>query len=264
MTFTFKIISSNGSTKFEKSNNDELFAVYDNLYESGDCIELYSNEKNCFIILSLDDCMPQATVYLTDVFKFTIPFDEHKASYNPKSFTGTRHYLYVRKATDLEINATRNLACNPYDCHENSTLFPHSYANVETRGESVFASRNAIDGLVANTFHGEWPYSSWGINRNPNAEFHLDFGRHICIQEIVFYLRADFPHDSWWKQADVRFSDNTTMSFTFQKTGNAQHFKITDKTTTNVTLYNLLKAADDSPFPALTQIEVYGTEMQSF
>ena len=48
------------------------------------------------------------------------------------------------------------------------------HANVETRGEAVFAARNAIDGIYENDAHGIWPYQSWGINRDPNAA--LDAG----------------------------------------------------------------------------------------
>ena len=40
---------------------------------------------------------------------------------------------------------------------------------LETGGEAVFAARNAIDGIYENSSHGEWPYQSWGINRDPNA-----------------------------------------------------------------------------------------------
>ena len=175
----------------------------------------------------------------------------------------TRHYLHVRSAYPHEIMQRRNLACNPYDSHGNTTLFPRTEANIETRGESVFASRNAIDGLLANTFHGEWPYTSWGINRDPAAEFTLFFGRTVRVEEIVLYLRADFPHDAWWTQADVTFSDGQTMPVHFQKSGAAQHFAAGGKETDFIRLSRLIKADDPSPFPALTQIEVYGTEAGS-
>ena len=122
---------------------------------------------------------------------------------------------------------------------------------------------NAIDGLLANTFHGEWPYTSWGINRDPAAEFTLFFGRTVRVEEIVLYLRADFPHDAWWTQADVTFSDGQTMPVHFQKSGAAQHFAAGGKETDFIRLSRLIKADDPSPFPALTQIEVYGTESGS-
>lgn len=38
-----------------------------------------------------------------------------------------------------------------------------------TRGESVFAAQNAIDGITVNTCHGEWLYQSWGINMQEDS-----------------------------------------------------------------------------------------------
>lgn len=90
---------------------------------------------------------------------------------------------------------------NPWAVHGAGGPYPHASANVETRGEMVFAAKNAIDGLKANSFHGEWPYTSWGVNRDPEAAWRLDFGRTVELDEAVFYLRADFPHDAWWKSA---------------------------------------------------------------
>ena len=68
---------------------------------------------------------------------------------------------------------------------------------METRGEAVFAARNAVDGIYENGAHGSWPYQSWGINRDPNAALTIDFGRAVTVDEIHLTLRADFPHDSW-------------------------------------------------------------------
>lgn len=260
MQFTIEIINGLNTVLFERSGVDEVYTVYDKEYSDGDRIRISCSEKNVFAMVKLDDCMDTALVYLTGSFMLPVPFNEQKMSYNPKSFTGSRHYIYMRKATETEIKTPHNLAFNPYDCHENKTLFPHTYANVETRGESVFASRNAVDGLIANTFHGEWPYSSWGINRDPSAEFHLDFGRRVVLYSVSLYLRADFPHDAWWKSADISFSDGSTITVNLQKNGSAQMFTFEPKTVTGLVLCHLIKAEDDSPFPALTQIEAYGTE----
>ena len=86
------------------------------------------------------------------------------------------------------------------------------------------------------------------------------FGRNVKIDELVFYLRADFPHDAWWQSGTVHFSDGTDFTANFVKTGSAQSFKIPEKTISWLTLDTLIKADDPSPFPALTQLEVYGTE----
>lgn len=70
--------------------------------------------------------------------------------------------------------------------------YPHATANVETRGESVFAAKNAIDGVRANRSHGEWPYESWGINMQDDAAMKLDFGDRYCRQDHVVH-QIRFP-----------------------------------------------------------------------
>ena len=131
---------------------------------------------------------------------------------------------------------------------------------METRGEAVFAARNAIDGLYENDAHGTWPYQSWGINRDPNAALTLDFGRTVLLDELRLTLRADFPHDSWWTQATVEFDDGSREVLDLQKTAAPQIFSIESRTVKSLKLFELKKADDPSPFPALTQIEAWGTE----
>lgn len=262
MKLTITITNKEGNLLFEQSATDEIFATYKGEYQEGDKISIEADENPSFIVLTLDDCMQESFAYLDGKFTIEIPFGEKKMSYNPKAFTGETHYLYVRKASVQEISSPKNLAFNPFDCHENKSLFPHTWANVETRGESVFASRNAIDGYLANTFHGEWPYSSWGINKNPDAEFHLEFGRKVKIDAVEIYLRADFPHDAWWTQGQIDFSDGTSLNLKFEKRGDCQKFTFEQKIVESLTLYKLIKAEDPSPFPALTQIKVYGTEAE--
>jgi len=162
---------------------------------------------------------------------------------------------------DYEINAYKNLALNPFDQHEVSGVYPHASANVETRGEAVFAARNAIDGCICTLSHGEWPYESWGINRQDDAKITIDFGRKVDFDKIVLYTRADFPHDNWWVQGTFEFSDGTTQVVNMDKKVQEPHvFHICKKGIEWIKLGNLIKADDPSPFPALTQIEVYGTE----
>ena len=44
----------------------------------------------------------------------------------------------------------RNLALNVNDQSCSTTCYPHVSANVETRGEAVFAAVNVVDGVTAN------------------------------------------------------------------------------------------------------------------
>ena len=134
-------------------------------------------------------------------------------------------------------------------------LSPKAFAG----GRHLLTLKKARDFEV----NGEWPYASWGINRDPNAALTLDFGRDVTIDRIVIYLRADFPHDNWWKNALLTFSDGSDMELTFTKTGTAQEFTFEPKTIRKLEFSHLIKAETESPFPALTQIEVYGTEAQN-
>ena len=131
---------------------------------------------------------------------------------------------------------------------------------METRGESVFAALNAIDGCTVSHSHGEWPFQSWGINQNPDAVFKLEFGRSITTDKIILYTRADYPHDNWWKNITINFSDGSSINSDLIKTGDAQIISFEKRKIRWLTLSRLIKSDEQSPFPALTQIEVYGAE----
>ena len=88
----------------------------------------------------------------------------------------------------------------------------------------------------------------------------LDFGRAVLLDELRLTLRADFPHDSWWTQATVEFDDGSREVLDLQKTAAPQTFAIETRTVKSLKLFELKKADDPSPFPALTQIEAWGTE----
>lgn len=242
------------------SSPHEAWLVYQNEYRPGDAIA-FSTDTEGFVVLRLEDFLAPTLVYAAKgTFTLPVPFGEKKICYPPLSFGGTVHYLSAREAEPWETEGTRDISTNPLDCHENATIFPHATANVETRGESVFAARCAVDGVIANHSHGTWPYASWGINRDPNAALTLEFGRMVTIEEIILYLRADFPHDAWWKQAKVRMDEGEDILLHLEKSDKAQKFPIRPVTTRRMTLHDLVKADDPSPFPALAQIRVLGRE----
>lgn len=238
-----------------KNGEDEVYVVFEGEYSEGD--ELRFIPDGCgFYVLDLG--LGKNLVYSNgSPFDFQIPFGEKKLPYPPQSFTGEIHYLYGRKAYDFELGYGI-VSKNIYDHSRNETLYPHSRANIETRGESVFASRNAFDGFIASSGHGKWPYESWGINRDPDAELFLDFGRDVKTDRIVFYTRADFPHDAWWDRVTVEFSDGSSTVLNLVKKDGAQIFEIKERRISSLTVKNLIKSDDPSPFPALIQLEVYG------
>ena len=262
-TLSLKVLDKYDNTICVRSGENFVDLVCMRAYEEGDKIELAVSERNCYINWQVDDALGQAFVYVTDNVSYDIPFGEKKISYSPKAFSGDRHYIWAELADREEIGMYRNLALNPADQHKDVPCYPHATANVETRGESVFAAKNAIDGVRANLSHGQWPYQSWGINRQDDAAMKVDFGRRIRTDKVVLYTRSDFPHDNWWIRVTLRFSDGSEADFPLEKSTEGHVLTFSEKEVTWIELCNLIKAEDPSPFPALSQIEVYGRNVQA-
>ena len=262
-TIKFKVLNAAGHTLMTCDAAPRVSLVYTAAYCPGDRIALEINTPGRYCWVQFEDSMPEALVYIQKrEINFHIPFAEQAITYSPKSFTGDRHVIRARLAEPWEIATRRNLAFNPYDEHGDTGFFPHASANVETRGEAVFAARNAIDGIFENSSHGEYPYQSWGINRDPNAELHLDFGRPVVLDELRLTLRGDYPHDNYWTCATVEFSDGERMTLSLTNDRAPQRFPLpAPKTVTGLVLKELIQAEGPSPFPALTQIEAWGRDL---
>lgn len=99
----------------------------------------------------------------------------------------------------------------------------------------------------------------WDIYSRDDACITVEFGNEIVADKVVLYLRADFPHDNWWKQVKLVLSDGEELVCELKKTALGQEIPLNGKIITSLTLKELIKSDDPSPFPALTQIEVYGT-----
>ena len=257
----WSVIHQDQTVAASSEGTDHVSFLYKEAYQEGDQICLETDSPNRFYVIQVDDAMGKSFVYLTtNTYIYRVPFGEKRVCYSPKVFSGEMHLLTARLATDEEIAARKNLALNPLDQHGDPGCWPHASANVETRGEATFAARNAIDGILENSSHGKWPYGSWGINKNPEAAWKVELGRPGCADKIVIYLRAAFPHDRWWEQVTLTFSDGTSMKCPLVKTAEGQTIDIGGRVVTWVGLSELIRADDPSPFPALTQLEVYGTE----
>ena len=83
----------------------------------------------------------------------------------------------------------------------------------------------------------------------------------VETDKVVLFTRADFPHDNWWKQVTLSFSDGSEMVWELSKSSLGQVLAFEPNKITWVRLSNLIKADDPSPFPALSQIEVYGRDV---
>ena len=249
--------------KYTANGTDEAVLSFNGEYRKGDVIHISDLDPGKFYVMQLDAVLNPSVVYVTkEELLYPVPFYEKRENLNPLTFSGNRHVVSIRKAGAHEVMIYRNLSENSFDPHDDIGVYPHSSANIETRGESVFAAANAINGNIAHGSHGEWPYESWGINCRDDAEFRLDFGRPVNIREIWIYERCDFPHDNWWTEGTVLFSNGKKEILKLEKRadGSAQKFKVAEDNVTGLTLCNLIKSSDPSPFPALTQIKVFGTE----
>jgi len=261
-----KVISADGTLYGSSESGPEVCLVYTKEYKEGDRICLETDRPGMTVRIRLEDSMDPCLVYVPGTsLTYPIPPADRRQNYSPKSFAGALHVIRARVASEEERMTVRNLAFNPYDLHGDHGMYPHAAANVETRNEAAFAVRNAIDGLCLNREHGNYPYTSWGINRDPKAELTLEFGRPVRIREVVLLLRADFPHDSYWTQAEVVLRDSRSgqekaETLSLKKTPEKQHFPM-EETADTLILRKLVKAEDASPFPALTQLEVWGTEI---
>lgn len=253
-----KILNNEGKVLKETQAENEVNLVYQGNYQDGDRIVLEVEDLNTFYYVQFDDAKGKSLVYLTGMVEYKIPFGEKRVNISPKVFSGSVHLLSVKKAMNEETKNYRNLSENVWDQHGQVNCYPHASANVETRGESVFAALNAIDGVTVSESHGQWPYESWGINRRNDAEWKLEFGRPVEIDKLTVYTRADFPHDNWWEKVTVSYSDGTQDVLELKKGGEAQAFPVQKNNIKWLKISDLIKADDPSPFPALTQLQVYG------
>lgn len=250
---------------------EKVSAVYHREYKPGDRIALGISELNRHYVFQLEDTMPPAVVYVRSpyiIFPVPSPGDPATRAYSPKSFSGDCHIIRVRLALPEEINLRRNLCFNPYDnefygkgpmAGTDTGFYPHAASNISATSP-IFAPRTAIDGVLENAAHDAWPYQAWSNNRDPAAELTVDFGRPVTIDELRLTLRADYPHDSWWKNAVVRFSDGSRETLALEMTARPQSFPLKPRRVTSLTLCELIKNDDPSPFTALTQLEAWGTD----
>lgn len=260
---TMELVDKSGETKSKRIGDKMTYLDLSSSFNPGDRVRVIIDKAGCYLIVQVDEALNPSLVYLTGtVWEYVLPLDEKlREAYPGHAFLGEHKYLFARVASEREVGAYQNLALNPHDQKHDSGAYPHAFANVETRNDATFFARNAIDGVIANESHGPYPYQSWGINRQRDAWLVVDFGRKVEVNRVDVVLRADFPHDSYWTQATLEFSDGSEEVLGFSKVYQVQSFSFTSRTTQWLKLKELIKAEDDSPFPALTQIEVYGNNV---
>ena len=253
-----KIIDKNGDVLFSE-NAKEIDVVYDGEYKEG--TKLCVSAPLCeFIKIQLDSTLGDAIIFNPQgKFEYEIPFGELRNMYSEYSFVGRGHKIQISEPTEEEMYGTRNIALNPYDVRGQKKYFPHASANFVTRENPTFFERNAIDGMRENIGHGPYPFHSWAGGAREDLEYKLDFGSPVEVEKLVFYLRADFPHDTYWKSVDVIFDGGEVHTAEFEKTEKGQELILPEviKTRT-VSLKNFRQATLPLSWAALTEIEVYG------
>jgi len=247
----------------EISGYNQVTMVLHRNYEKGDKILFYKSSETKFLMIKADSVLGETLVYSKDNFlEIRIPFGEETQVYPSVAFKGLKHEISIRVALEEEIYTYRNLAVNVMDQRGAVTFFPHATANIETRNESVFAARTAIDGFKDSCGHGLWPYTSWGPDNRENAEIMFEFGREVQVDKIAFYIRSDFPHDSYWRGVTVLFSNGYKQIVQLEKIIGPQYITLDKIRVEWIKLMDLEKAADESEFPALTQFEAYGKDIE--
>lgn len=245
------------------SHQSDVYLAFNNYeYQMGDYIEVTLEQANQHVWVQVDEAIEPSLIYMTQTsWLYPVILDEDlKQAYSPKAFIGKQHYIRAFLPDKDQLTVERNLARNAHDQKDACGAYPHAYANVETRNDSTFFARNAIDGILANENHGSYPYQSWGINQRKDAAITIDFGRKVSINKIALVLRGDYPHDSYWTQVTLSLSNGQEYRFDTTNQLDRQYFSIPETAVTHLTLKNLIKHEDQSPFPALTQLEVYGSE----
>lgn len=227
-------------------------------YQPGDYIEL-ACEKGAELLIQFDHTLAPSLVVLPEgSFCFPIPLPENRAAYGREAFSGESHFAWARRLDEAERHNYVNLCLNSHDLEGSCTIFPHASTNSGAT-DLRFLARNAIDGCFQTIHHGRYPYQSWGTNGKDNAQLRIDFGRPVKVALFRFWLRADFPHDTYWSQARLELSCGQTFELAFRKTIYQQDIRLDEPQTIEwFTFTPLAKGEPTIPFAALSQVEAWG------
>ncbi len=256
------MIKDKDGNKKTEYKGEQIDVNYEATYEPGDKAEVTLDSD--FIRISFDESQKESLLYVPEhklVYEF--PYGDKLLAYDKASWEKTSHHISISEVEEDTEYAVRELALNSLDTTDNKYSFPHASASFVTRNEPVFQARNAIDGVIDNSCHGEYPYHSWSAGAKLDMDFTLDFGTKIRVEKIIFYLRADFPHDSYWNSLNVIFDDNTKVNVHFEKSAEGQVLELAEaKNTRTIKLCDFTQPGAEPTFAALTQIQVIGNYLK--
>jgi hypothetical protein len=105
-----------------------------------------------------------------------------------------------------------------------------------------------------------WPYQSWGPQLRTDIWWKLDFGRPVELDKIRLMVRADFPHDSYWKSVEVEFSDGSRLPLNLSASADFQDFSFTKRRVSWLRITNVVPA-DPAKWCALIEVEAWGKDL---
>ena len=246
-----------GNTKAEY-RGEQINVIYGKSYEPGDKAEVSFDSD--FVKVTFDESQKESLVYVPErKLVYELPYGDKLLAYDKASWNKDSHRITITEIQEEEAYGTRELALNSLDTTDNTCMYPHATASFVTRGEPIFQARNAIDGVIENHLHGEYPHHSWSAGAKMDMDFVLDFGMTVNVEKIIFFLRADFPHDTYWNSLNVIFDDDTKVKVHFEKTAEGQVLELAEaKNTRTIKLCDFTQPETPPSFAALTQIQVIG------
>ena len=256
-----QVSGASGAVLASQENPQKIDLVCVAPYKPGDMVKVTAPSGDKYLVVQIDDHIPQALVYAPNgQVIFTIPSKKLHEMYDPAAFKGASLHITARAATAEEITAYRNVALNSLDQRGFSEYFPHAIASSVTRDDPQFFERNAIDGNTQDTHHGKWPFESWGNGLNSDPWLKVDFGRDVTVDKVRLYVRSDFPHDTYWTNLTIQFSDGTTQDAMLKKTAEPQEIAFPAKKIRWLQLANFKQPSQPPGYAAITEVEVYGKD----
>jgi hypothetical protein len=254
----------------KRGKSDSVVLTVERAYQPGDRI-VFGGVP--WMAVRVDNTIPECFVFAPraaseDVF-YEIPWGREEketgSAYDPESFAGNSHRIMLRALSKREISGYRNLALNPCDVMRKDDasvqFYPHASSNSVSRSLFDFEARNAIDGRSLNGHHGVWPYQSWGPQLRTDIWWKLDFGRPVRVNKVRLMVRADFPHDSYWKNADLEFSDGSHVPLNISSSPEFQEFSFPPRRVEWMRIANVVPA-DPAKWCSLMEVEAWGKEAQ--
>jgi hypothetical protein len=251
------------------SNTDAASLDFNRVYQPDDRIIFGGPQR---MAIRLDESMPECLIYRSRPIpgnsSFAIPYGRAEqqtgSAYSPESFAGQSHRVTMRVLNEQELLGYRNLALNPCDLLQfdaaSEQIFPHASSNSISRSLFDFESRNAIDGNIQNGHHGVWPYESWGPQLRTDIWWKIDFGRPVELDKVRLMVRADFPHDSYWKSADLEFSDGSHLTLQIGPSGEFQQFSFSKRRVSWFRVANVVPE-DTSKWCSFIEVEAWGRDL---